>query len=621
MCGIIGLLGNSDNSVANSMLSSLSHRGPNGMEIFSDIISNGSITLGHARLSIVDLQNSKQPLGSDHGSVLIQNGQIYNYKSIKSEIRNYPWRTNGDGEVILALNKHSSKVRYEFSRPVESRFNGYIRVTDNYLEINNPATTHNSWVEKLDGMWGFALWDSSKQELILSRDAMGIKPLFRTILDDGTLLFASEIKAFYQHPDFSRRPDINAIYARLAYEYPLDNTTLFEGVTQVGPGTIETWSLDSDGKAVLTGISKFSSEKISPNKNWNPISGSKKLLSSLRDGVQDRFMSDVPIGVVLSGGLDSSIIAALCHDSATATNSNIPECWTVAGSEENPDYIFSESVANHLDLKFNSKIIENDVFYKQLPNFSWHGEDLDVSVLFWQPLFQEMSKHVSVGLCGQGADELHAGYQRYKDLDSHYKLIKSRLGDTNNSLDLNFPTGLGSPWWDKKIFHKNNFSNLISTLQFEIDRGQLSNFQLRLADRHSMAFGLEARVPFLNYRHRHESYKVPLNWKVSQKEEKMALREAAKLTKLPKIVTSRPKMPAGTATTPSLLSSFMEELTPHAIEWSKEYGILSDILRKQPDMAVGIRLFHSLHMTERGANFSKNNLMDLLEDVDSWVIN
>ena len=114
---------------------------------------------------------------------------------------------------------------------------------------------------------------------------------------------------------------------------------------------------------------------------------------------------------------------------------------------------------------------------------------------------------------------------------------------------------------------------------------------------------------------------MPLNWKVSHKEEKMALREAAKLTKLPKIVTSRPKMPAGTATTPTLLSSFMEELTPHAIEWSKEYGILSDILRKQPDMAVGIRLFHSLHMTERGANFSKNNLMDLLEDVGSWVIN
>ena len=371
----------------------------------------------------------------------------------------------------------------------------------------------------------------------------------------------------------------------------------------------------------MTGISKFSSEKISPDKNWDPISGSKKLLSSLRDGVQDRFMSDVPIGVVLSGGLDSSIIAALCHDSATATNSNIPECWTVAGSEENPDYIFSESVANHLDLKFNSKIIENDVFYKKLPNFSWHGEDLDISVLFWQPLFQEMSKHVSVGLCGQGADELHAGYQRYKDLDSHYKLIKSRLDDTNNSLDLNFPTGPGSPWRDKKIFHNNNFSNLISTLQFEIERGQLSNFQLRLADRHSMAFGLEARVPFLNYRHRHESYKVPLNWKVSHKEEKMALREAAKLTKLPKIVTNRPKMPAGTATTPSLLSSFMEELTPHAIEWSKEYGILSDILRKQPDMAVGIRLFHSLHMTERGSNFSKNNLMDLLEDVDSWVFN
>jgi len=620
MCGIIGLFGNADPLVAKSMLSSLKHRGPNGSDVFSDFIGNGTISLGHARLSIVDLENSKQPLGSDHGSVLIQNGQIYNYKSIRSKIHNYPWRTKGDGEVILALTKNLLKMRDKSSSYPEGKLKGQIRVSKNYLDINNPARIHNSWINRLNGMWGFALWDSRGQELILSRDAMGIKPLFRTVLDDGTLLFASEIKAFYQHPDFLRRPDINAIYARLAYEYPLDNTTLFAGVTQVEPGTIETWSLDSEGRAVLTGISKFSSEKISPSENWDPTSGSKILLDSLSSGVQDRFMSDVPIGIVLSGGLDSSLIAALSHDAAVATGVNTPECWTIAGSEDNPDYVFSESVANNLDLKFNSKIIEGDIFHRQMPNFSWHGEDLDISVLFWQPLFQEMSKYVSVGLCGQGADELHAGYRRYKNLDEHYNLIKSRLDIKNSSLKLDISTGLGNPWRDKKIFYDNNYSDLLSTLQFEIERGQLSNFQLRLADRHSMAFGLEARVPFLSNLHRQESHKVPLNWKVSSEDEKMALRKAARLTKLPKTVTDRPKLPAGTATTPNLLNSFMDELIPHAKEWSGEYGVLSEQLRKQPDMAIGLRLFHSIHMTERDGNFNDTDLMSLLEDVGSWIV-
>ena len=620
MCGIIGLFGNAEPSVAKSMISSISHRGPDGTEIFSESIRNGSISLGHARLSIVDLKNSKQPLGSDHGSILIQNGQIYNYKSIKSNINNYTWRTKGDGEVILALSKNFMKSKNEILPPPNGKFKNSIKVTSNFNDTINPASLHDSWINKLDGMWGFALWDSRNQELILSRDSMGIKPLFRTVLDDGTLLFASEIKAFFQHPNFLRRPDIKAIYARLAYEYPLDNTTLFEGVTQVAPGSIETWSLDSNGHAVLTGVSKFSSEKISPNEDWNPISGSKNLLKTLSNGIQDRFMSDMPIGIVLSGGLDSSLIAALSYDASISTNKHTPECWTVADSEDNPDYLFSESVTNHLDLKFNPKIIEEDIFYKGMPNFSWHGEDLDISVLFWQPLFKEMSKKVSVGLCGQGADELHGGYQRYKDLESHYNIIKSRLNTNNIELDLDIATGAGNPWQDDKIFYENNFSDLLSTLQFEIDRGQLSNFQLRLADRHSMAFGLEARVPFLNNLHRQESYKVPLDWKISDNEEKLALRKAAQLTKLPENVVNRPKLPAGTATTPSLLSSFIDEITPHTKEWIDDYGILSKQLRIQPNMAIGLRLFHSVHMTERDINFKNADLMSLLEDVGPWPL-
>ena len=133
-----------------------------------------------------------------------------------------------------------------------------------------------------------------------------------------------------------------------------------------------------------------------------------------------------------------------------------------------------------------------------------------------------------------------------------------------------------------------------------------------------MAFGLEARVPFLNNLHRQESHKVPLHWKISENEEKLALRKAAQLTKLPEEVVNRPKLPAGTATTPSLLSSFIDELTPHTKEWIDDYGILSKQLRNQPNMAIGLRLFHSVHMTERDINFKNADLMSLLEDVEPW---
>ncbi|MBT5614100.1 MAG: hypothetical protein HOJ64_04430, partial [Euryarchaeota archaeon] len=152
----------------------------------------------------------------------------------------------------------------------------------------------------------------------------------------------------------------------------------------------------------------------------------------------------------------------------------------------------------------------------------------------------------------------------------------------------------------------------------EIDRGQLSNFQLRLADRHSMCFGMEVRVPFLGKKHRDESHKIPLNWKISDSNEKMALREAAKLSGLPNRIINRPKMPAGTATSPSLFNSFMNELKPHAKEWAYDYGILTEQLLKQPDMAIGLRLFHSIHLTQRDSPPINKNTLDILDDVSIW---
>jgi asparagine synthetase B (glutamine-hydrolysing) len=159
---------------------------------------------------------------------------------------------------------------------------------------------------------------------------------------------------------------------------------------------------------------------------------------------------------------------------------------------------------------------------------------------------------------------------------------------------------------------------LTETLQFEMDRGQLANFQLRLGDRHSMAAGLEVRVPFLGSAHRSQAHLLPLNWRLSADDEKMALREAAALTDLPREIVRRPKVPAGTATSPSLVATLIDELRPRAEEWALEYGRLTPQLLDQPDMAIGLRLFHAMHFTDAGTSIRSGSLLDVLEDVGPW---
>ena len=230
MCGITGMLGNADQETALAMATCLSHRGPDGGGGFYDELEHGAVAFGHARLSIVDIEGSSQPIGSDHGAVLVQNGEIYNHSELRSRCNTYPWRTSGDSEAVLAVHRNAM-IATSSSR--------------------DSTVDHARWVSLLDGIWGFALWDPVRRELLLSRDPMGVKPLLRTLLPDGTLLFASEVKAFHAHPEFIAQPDINALAVRLAYEYPMDMTTLFLDVTQVAPGTIESWSLGDDGRAVL----------------------------------------------------------------------------------------------------------------------------------------------------------------------------------------------------------------------------------------------------------------------------------------------------------------------------------------------------------------------------------
>ncbi len=618
MCGISAILGECDESIALSMVSSLSHRGPDGFSSWS----SQDCTLAHSRLSIVDISGSNQPIGSEHGSWLIQNGEIYNYKNLRRLYSNYQWRTKGDGEVILAAHKSSNnKIDYDI---VRSSKVGWVRMTANADQPFNPAERHIDWVSNLDGIWGFALWDSKSRELILCRDPLGVKPLLRTITPSGKLLVSSEAKAFCHHPEYEPKIDENALLARLAFEYSLDETTLFEGVSQVAPGTIETWTLDDLGRATLTGVTSYSRDIVAPSDKWNPTTNAKQLLDSLCVGIEDRLMSDVPVGIILSGGLDSSLVAGLAHKAAEQTGEQVPECWTVAESEDNPDFIAAEEVASQLDLGHHASTLDDEIFWKTLPSLSWSGEDLDVSVLFFQPLFKKMSDNVKVGLCGQGADELHGGYPRYQNLESHRETIFSRLMSSQHpfadhlikDISCVAPQGPGQPWRSNSHDPIAKFENLTTTLQYEIDHGQLTNFQLRLVDRHSMSHGLEVRVPFLGSEHRRISHKIPIHWRVRESQEKLALRAAAALTKLPSSIVNRPKLPAGTATTPSMLDEFLKELAPHAGDWNSRYPRLERILRKQPDMAIGLRLFESLHITDGGIGREGKGLWDLLEDVE-----
>ena len=569
MCGIGGMLGEPDQAILSRMNSLMDHRGPDGQGIFRD----DNCGLAHTRLAIVDIVGSPQPIYGP-GKVAVVNGEIYNHLSLKNSM--YQYTTNGDSEVVLSL--HTGKGN---------------------------ASTHAKWISKLDGMFAFALW--SEGQLILARDAMGIKPLMRTIVGDS-LLFSSEAKALRAHEDYIPAIDDLAMRARIAWEYPLDATTLFAGVHQVRPGTVEVWEL-VDGKPTMTSIARFEQQVVAPTDSWNDPEG---LLETFVESVKDRLMADVPVGIVLSGGLDSSLVCAVAREAAQRAGQPVPACWTVAESEDNPDWQAAELVASSLDLEHHQYILEEDSFNSRLPDLAWHGEDLDLTVLFFQPLFAKMSESVTVGLCGQGADELHAGYPRYRDLSAHANEIQSRLDDLNCDL-----SGLtGEEWWAEDHSPNSHCESLQEFLQFELDHGQLSNFQLRLVDRHSMAHGLEVRVPFLGYRHRDASNKLPIDWRLPNSlEEKAALRKAADLTDLPAEIVRRPKLPAGRATSPRMIDAVLAELQPRVEDIAARHPTLEKALLKQPDIAIGLGLFEAMHILDGGRSRKTGDAASLLDEV------
>ncbi len=355
------------------MRDTLAHRGPDD----ADILIDGSVGLGHRRLSIVDLGGGRQPMANEDGSVrIVFNGEIYNHRELRPTLieRGHTYRSSSDTETIIHL--------YEEFGPLG--------------------------VRKLRGMFAYAIWDGPQRELVLARDRLGIKPLYYTLSEDGVLHFASEIKALLEARAI--RPEINyaviADYA--ANRYTSGDETLFGGVKRLLPGHILIWR---DGQVKIERYWELSFAKSSERLSDGDYI--KRFNELFRECVKSHLMADVPLGMFLSGGIDSSAIAGVM----SAMVREPIKTFSVAFAEREANELeYARTVARAFKTDHHEIVVSPEQFFEALPALVYQ-EDEPVAHPSSVPLYfvsRLAADHVKVVLTGEGADELLAGYNKYR---------------------------------------------------------------------------------------------------------------------------------------------------------------------------------------------------------------
>ncbi|QPC82625.1 asparagine synthase B [Phototrophicus methaneseepsis] len=453
MCGIIGAYGRSlSNFAFEDELALMHHRGPDGAECESQ----QAFAFGHARLAIVDVEHGQQPFTSPDGQTwLVCNGEIYNHEALRQQYPDYPFATDSDSEVILALyQEHGSAV-----------------------------------VDYLDGMFAFAIYDQQRDSLLLARDPIGIKPLYYGWRAD-TLFFASEIKAL-QH--------------------------LVDDIEELPPG--HTYSSEDgfsqyyDLQAMLPSIDGYTGPESAP------ITDLDQIRETLQQAVRKRLMSDVPLGVYLSGGLDSTIVAALVAQ-------ELPEVHSFAvGVPESTDLVHAREAARALGTTHHECIYTLDDMLAALPQVIYYLESFDpllVRSAIPNYFLAELTRqYVTVVLTGEGADELFAGYHYLKEIDSASQLQTELVALT----------------------------------------GSLYNCNLQRCDRMTMAHSVEGRVPFLDTDVIALSFRLPTDYKIhgTQQVEKWALRKAFEGLVPDSVLWRRKEQFSKGSGSSSLLEAYAEE--------------------------------------------------------------
>ena len=377
MCGICGAVagkseGRPDPGAIARMSARLRHRGPDSEGSFE----RGPVALAARRLSIIDLEHGEQPIANEDGSVVVvQNGEIYNYRELKRELERagHRFATDCDTEVLVHL----------------------------YEEHGD------SFLDRLRGMFAIALWDDRRRRLLLARDRFGIKPLYYSF-ERGSLLFASELKAMLEHPGLSRETDPRALAAYLAFNSIPAPLTIFAAARKLPPGHLLAWQ---DEAIEIRRYARPGPAPAAELRHDSPTALAGELLGTLRDSVRAHLLADVPVGVLLSGGIDSGGLTAL----AAAESSEPLRTFSIGFQESGFDELArARLVAERYGTDHHELIVEPDAVQLLPKLVDAFDEPFGDSSAVPTYLVSELAAgEVKVALSGEGGDELFGGYHTY----------------------------------------------------------------------------------------------------------------------------------------------------------------------------------------------------------------
>jgi asparagine synthase (glutamine-hydrolysing) len=390
MCGIYGILAldgtrRHDVSVLARMGNAIVHRGPDDSGAYED----GGLLLGMRRLSIIDVAGGHQPISSEDGQVVVVcNGEIYNFRELRRALEGagHRFATNSDTEVAV---------------------HAYEEYGDAFLN-------------KLEGMFGFALWDRRRRRLLVARDAIGVKPIYFR-LDGRELMFASEAKALLAVPGVSARLDPSSLAQYLSVGYVSAPNAMFEGMRKLEPGSV----LVAEAGSVRT--QRYyrlpaTIDNVRTEHEWV-----ESVRSEIERAVRDQMVSDVPIGAFLSGGIDSSAVVAFMsrHSSQPVKTYSIGFQGST-GAEMYNELPFARQVARQYGTDHHEIVVQPDVA-TLLPGLVWHMDEpiADAAFITTYLVSKFARRDVTVILSGVGGDELFGGYKRY--LDEHYRALYHRI--------------------------------------------------------------------------------------------------------------------------------------------------------------------------------------------------
>jgi len=397
-----------DRGVLEAMNQAIVHRGPDS----AGVMLEGPVALAMRRLSIIDLAGGDQPIGNEDGSVqVIQNGEIYNYRELADELRSqgHVFKTHSDTEVLVHL--------YEQHGP--------------------------HFAERLRGMFAVAIWDQPRQRLVLARDRYGIKPLYYRE-SRGMLSFASELKSLIRQPDFSRQIDLGALEAYLAFNFVPTPLTIFEGASKLPPGHL---LIAEQGKARIEPYAETRPVPAEEVRGEGTAELTAELRERLRDSVRAHMVADVPVGVLLSGGVDSATLTALASEVADEPVNT----FTVAFAEQSySEAELARLVADRFGTKHHELTVDPNAV-ELLPKVidTFDEPFADNSALPTYLISELAAEHVKVVLSGEGGDELFGGYYAY--VGDLWAPRVGGLATALRSVIARLPSGAGSRRLDERL--------------------------------------------------------------------------------------------------------------------------------------------------------------------------